>query len=436
MRPEQLVGEGSVHLRQLLFSSASLMASQVLTAGVGFLFWVVAARRFDEASVGVASAAISAMSLLGAIGTVGMGTLLIREMPLNRGSEHRMLSAALLLSSGLGAALGLAFVLLAPLLSDEFAPLVADPWVSLSVIVGSGLTAAGLNMDQALVGLLRSELQLVRNIVAAGGRLLLLLATAVAGSLAGSLAMLGSWSGALALSMLALALIALRRGQLRSAVPPAWRILHFHRAAALRHHMLNLSIQVPGWVMPLITLTVLSAATNARFYLAWMLVGLASFVPAALCWALYASSSRDISSLARNGRITLALSVAAAVISALMLWLLGAQILTPLGASYAEAAAGPLPVLAMTLLPVAIKSHFVTIHRVRGTLNSASLVVAGAGLVEIVGAILGAHLGDLTGLSVGLLTAMLLEAAVMLPTVYEAIVSPRGSTNLALEEKP
>jgi hypothetical protein len=31
---------------------------------------------------------------------------------------------------------------------------------------------------------------------------------------------------------------------------------------------------------------------------------------------------------------------------------------------------------------------------------------------------------------------MLLEAAVMLPTVYEAIVSPRGSTNLALEEKP
>ncbi|HEX5396327.1 MAG TPA: hypothetical protein VFX74_04465, partial [Candidatus Limnocylindria bacterium] len=67
---------------------------------------------------------------------------------------------------------------------------------------------------------------------------------------------------------------------------------------------------------------------------------------------------------------------------------------------------------------------------------SASLVVAGAGLVEIVGAILGAHLGDLTGLSVGLLTAMLLEAAVMLPTVYEAIVSPRGSTNLALEEKP
>ena len=50
--------------------------------------------------------------------------------------------------------------------------------------------------------------------------------------------------------------------------------------------------------------------------------------------------------------------------------------------------------------------------------------------------ILGAHLGDLTGLSVGLLTAMLLEASLILSTVYEAIVSPRGSANLAMEEKP
>lgn len=426
-----------MQLRQLLYSSASLMASQVLTAGIGFLFWVVAARGFDEPSVGFASAAISAMSLMGAVGTVGMGTLLIREMPLNPGREHRMLSAALVLSGSLGVVLGAIFVLLAPLLSREFAPLTGNPVIWLSVIVGSGLTAAGLNMDQALVGLMRSELQLVRNIVAAGGRLLLLFGAVLIGWQAGISAMLGSWVIALALSLAVLALVALYRRQLGSAFPPAWRILDFHRGAALQHHLLNLAIQVPGWVMPLITLTVLSASTNARFYLAWMLVGLASFVPVALTWALYAGSSRDISSLARNGRITLGLSLAAAVSSALLLWLLGPQILSPLGASYAEAAAGPLPVLALTLIPVAIKSHYVTIHRVRGTLNAASIVVAAAGALEIGAATIGAHFGDLIGLSIGLLAAMTLEAVIMLPTVYEAIVSPRaGSTSSAIEEKP
>lgn len=411
-------------LRQLLFSSASIMAGNVLTAGVGFLFWVVAARRFDEASVGFAAAAISAMSLLGTVGTVGMGTLLIREMPLNPGREHRMLSAALVLSGCLGMTLGAGFILLAPALSGEFAPLTADPLIWLSVMVGTGLTAASVNMDQALIGLVRSNLWLLRNVVAAVGRLALLVGVVLIGWQAGNSAMLGSWSFALALSLAALALLAMRRRQLGSAFPPAWEILDVHRRAALQHHLLNLSIEIPGWVMPLITLTVLSAATNARFYLAWMLVGLASFVPNALCWALYASSSRDISSLARNGRITLGLSLVAAVLSALVLWLLGPWILAPLGASYAAAAVGPLPVLAMTLIPVAIKSHYVVIHRVRGTLNSASLVIAGASAAELAAATIGARSADLIGLSVWLLAAMLLEAAVMLPMVFRVIVSP------------
>jgi O-antigen/teichoic acid export membrane protein len=403
----------------------------VLTAGVGFLFWVVAARQFDVASVGFTSAAISAMSLLGAVSTVGMGTLLIREMPMNPGSEHRMLSAALVLSGGIGMVLGAAFVVLAPLLSHEFAPLTADPSIWLSVIVGSGLTAAGLNIDQALVGLLRSELQLLRNIVAACGRLFLLVAAVLLGWQAGNAAMLGSWSLALVLSLASLAVLAAQRRQLGSAFPPAWGILDLHRGAALRHHVFNLSIQVPGWIMPLITLTMLSAATSARFYLPWLLVGLASFVPVALTWSLYASSSRDLSSLPRNGRITLALSLAAAVVSVVVLWVLGVQILSPLGAAYAEAAAGPLPVLALTLIPSAIKAHFVTIHRVRGMLNFATVVVGAAGALEVVAAAIGAHFGGLIGLSIGLLVAMVIEAAVMMPSVYEAIISPRHSPKAA-----
>jgi O-antigen/teichoic acid export membrane protein len=411
------------------------MASQLLTAAVGFLFWVVAARRFDESSVGFASAAISAMSLLGAVGTIGMGTLLIREMPLNPGREHRMLSAALVLSGSLGAALGAIFVLLAPLLSSEFSPLIADPLIWLSMIVGTGLTAAGLNMDQALVGLLRSGLQLMRNVIAAGGRLLLVVGAVLAGWQAGNVAVLGSWTVALALSLAALALVAMRRGRLGSAWPPAWRTLDFHRTAALQHYLLNITTQIPGWGMPLITLTVLSAATSAHFYLAWTLVGLASFGMAALTWSLYASSSRDPSSLAINGRFTLGLSIAAAAASAIVLWILGPWILTPLGGSYAEAAAGPLAVLALTLIPVAIKSHYLVIHRVRGTLNTATLVAGSGAMLEIGGATVGAVYGDLIGLCVGLLAALLLEVAVMLPTVYTAIISPGGSASQSIGEE-
>lgn len=417
----------TIHLRQLLMSSASLMVSQLVTAGVGFVFWVVAARRFDEASIGFTSAAISAMSLLAAISTLGMGTLLIREMPLNRGREHRMITAALILSGGLGLLLGAAFVLLAPMISSEFAPMTQEPLVGLALVSGTALATVGLNADQALVGLLHSELQLMRNIVAAVGRLLLLLGASLIGWQAGRSIMLGSWSLALALSMGLLVLIALGRGRLRAAFPPAFDTIHFHRGSALQHHALNLAIQVPGWVMPLVTLIVLSAATNARFYLAWMLVGLASFIPVALTWSLYASASRDISTLRRSGRVTLGLSLVAACSAALFLWLFGPQVLSAFGTSYAVSASGPLPLLALTLIPVTIKSHFTVIHRVRGTLAAATMVVAAGGILEVVAATIGARYGDLIGLSLGLLVAMLLESIVMLPTVYEAIISAGGT---------
>lgn len=413
-----------MRLTQLLFSSAALMASQVLTAGVGFFFWFVAARRFDQASVGFTSGAISAMMLLGALSTLGLGTLLIREMPLSPGREHRMLGAALIVSALLGGIIGAAFVLLAPLVSPEFAPLTSDAAVAVSVIVGSSLTAAGLNIDQALIGLLHPGLQLLRNVVAAGGRLALLIAGVLIGWQAGNDLMLGSWSLALFLSLAVLALLALQRGRLRSVFPPAWEVVDLRRSTALKHHILNLSIQIPGWVMPLMTVVVLSAATNARFYIAWLLVGLASFVPSAFTWSLYAGSARDRSSLARNGRFTLGFSLIAAVLSALGLWVMGGPVLALLGSAYATVAAGPLRILSLILLPTVIKAHFVTIHRVRGSLNAASIVVGGAGALEIVTATVGARLGGLTGLSIGVLAAMTIEAIVMLPTVYEAILAP------------
>jgi O-antigen/teichoic acid export membrane protein len=210
---------------------------------------------------------------------------------------------------------------------------------------------------------------------------------------------------------------------LRNAWPPAWDAVDLRRSSALKHHLLNLSIQIPGWVMPLMTVAVLSSATNARFYIAWLLVGLASFVPVAFTWSLYAGSARDRASLAHVGRITLGLSLLAAFVSAAGLWLLGGPMLSLLGSTYANVATGPLQILSLTLFPSVIKAHFVTIHRVRGTLNAASIIVAGAGILEIVAATIGAFLGNLTGLSVGLLVAMSIEAVVMLPTVYDAILA-------------
>lgn len=67
--------------RELLLNAASMVGTTVITAGLGFVYWWLAARQFPQEAVGFASALISAMSLLGTLGMVGMGTLLIGEFP-------------------------------------------------------------------------------------------------------------------------------------------------------------------------------------------------------------------------------------------------------------------------------------------------------------------------------------------------------------------
>src|SRR5437879_9806702 len=81
----------------MLFNAASFVGTFIVKSGFGFAFWWIAARQFSPQSVGLASAAISAMTLLGTFCMLGLGTLLIRELPRQPGKAVTLISSALLL---------------------------------------------------------------------------------------------------------------------------------------------------------------------------------------------------------------------------------------------------------------------------------------------------------------------------------------------------
>ena len=105
--------------QDLLRNASTLAATTGVTSLLGFAYWATAARLFSQQAVGYGAAAISAMTLLGTIGMLGMGTLLIGELP--RRSARAGLVSAALLTCGLGSlVLALAFSLLAPPFSERF----------------------------------------------------------------------------------------------------------------------------------------------------------------------------------------------------------------------------------------------------------------------------------------------------------------------------
>src|SRR5947207_15239006 len=84
----------------ILLNAGSLVGTTAVTSLLGFVYWWLAARAFPPAIVGFASAAISAMTLLGTFALWGRGTLLLGELPQQRGRESSRSSTALILVAG------------------------------------------------------------------------------------------------------------------------------------------------------------------------------------------------------------------------------------------------------------------------------------------------------------------------------------------------
>jgi O-antigen/teichoic acid export membrane protein len=403
--------------RVILANASSLISSQLVTSVLGFVYWWLAARQFAPSAVGLASAAISAMMLLGSASVLGLGTLLVGELPRQPGKAPSLIAAALVVAGIAGSILGFLFALVAPALSADLRPLGAGIGNSLLFAAGVGLTTFTLVLDQALIGLLRGEFQLWRNGLFALIKLLILAAVGLWVADRFGLLIYATWVLGSLGSLVYLAVLGARRGVFKNGYRPEWGLLRKLGRTALAHHALNLTLQVPGLALPVLVTVELSATANAHFYVAWMVVSLLFVAPYALTTVLYAVSSAAPDVLAHKLRQTLALSYALGVLANLIL-LVGADIILGMfGGTYAEAAPG-LHILALGVIPLIIRYHYVVLSRIQGrAANAAMFQATGSGL-ELTLAAGGAALGGLIGLEIGWLIALCVEAIFMAPTVY------------------
>jgi O-antigen/teichoic acid export membrane protein len=404
----------------LLGNAASMMSTTLVTSLLGVVFWLVAARCFSQSAVGVGSAAVSAMTLLGFGATLGLGTLLMGELPRREGGRRALLNAALAVTALTGAGLGLGFAALAPLFSSDLESL-GGGWSSATLFAAcTGLTALAYVLDQALIGLLRGGLQLARNIVFAAAKLVALVPVAAIVVDPDPTWIYSVWGGGIAVSLIVLA--GFYREREDEAMRPDFARLGQMRASAASHHGFNLALLAPSMVVPIVVVALISASANASFYVAWMIAGFLAMVPVSLGTVLYAVASADASRLTQQLRFTFLISFAVGVAANLVLIVAAEPILRIFGAQYAEQATTPLHVLALGIFPLTVKTQYVALQRVRHRVAAALPIAWGGAVLEVGGAAVGAWLlGDLSGVAWGWLAGLGLEALVMGAPVLRAL---------------
>jgi len=415
----------------MLVNAGSLISTTAVTSMLGFVYWWVAARWFPPEAVGLGSAAISAMMLLGIISTLGLGTLLTGELARQPGKEGSLISASLIVVGGAGGCAGIVFALVAPFVATDFQGLRSSVVDILLFAAGVSLTTITLVLDYALIGLLRGDLQLWRNTLFAITKLAALFVVSLWLSQKVGLTIYTTWLVGNALSLALLTVFVVLKGErsLRSYLPQ-WGLLRKLRGVALQHHIFNLLILLSGWFLPVLVTILLSARVNAWFYVSFMLANFIFNAANALTIVLYAMSSAHPAILAHKARLTLGLGVVTVILANCIFQFATKQVLGVFGHIYAEQAAWSLRILALGTLPFLIRSHYVAICRSQGRILNALLPMAAGTLLELGAATLGALLGGLTGLSLGWVAALYAEAVFMSHTVFKAVRPINVSTNI------
>ncbi len=376
----------------LIVSGLSLAGNTMVTSGLGFVFWVVAARLYTPAQVGVSAALIAQMVLLAELAHLGLRTGLVRYLPVTDRGRGRMIATSYLVAATVAAAAAGVFVAGLELWAPELASIAASPGLVIAFVAATAAWVVFLLEDSALIGLRAAIWVPVENGAFGALKLVLLVPLAGAGAAAGSgpmgdLGVFWAWT----IPVFGV-IVAVNVGVARilRATPAQPEGLGWDLAPMLRYSLSDWSASLVRnatiGLLPLIVLNEVGREQSAYYFLAWTIAQSIYLLSASVSDALLAEASHDATKVDRytlqTGLLSLAIStpiVAVAMAASPLL-------LRAFGSSYASEALVPLWLLLAAAIPNAVVRTYVGRLRVEHRLRTLFALEAGLGLAILVSA--------------------------------------------------
>jgi O-antigen/teichoic acid export membrane protein len=443
----------------LIRNSLYLMASTVVTAGLGYVFWALAAHAFTSQAVGIGSAVISLCSMVALLTYLGSSAVLIERLPASEYTSEwtTILVRVSLVTVGVTAVATAAVMPVLLTSSDYRLFFSTTPPILVAVIGAAAWTLVNLLGAAFIAARRASQLLSIQTLVSAA-KLLIVLPFAAAG--AGAMGIVGAWvaSAVLGVGVGAAWLVPrMRLGRRpglrlhrRPATTPDFR-LRLHRrprhrralappsSSSVRHllgqHLTSVGGAVTPLVLPVLVVLRLGITLNAYFYITWMMGAAFFMVSPSVAQAVFAEGVRAHSDL-RTVVVKALRLIVILLVPAMAVMIVGGRLVLGLfGASYAAAGYGLLILLAISALPDAVSNVAVVVFRVTQRLRYSIALNLGILVVTVVGAwVLMPPLG-IAGVGVAWLGAQTIGAIASLPA-YAQIREPVILSELVAETQP
>lgn len=354
---QKLVDAFEMFKADSLFRNAVyLMASTAIMAFLGFAFWLFVARLYSPADIGVASALISATTMISNFSLLGLQAGLIRFLPTSK-HPSRDINAAML-AVGLAAVVATAIYLTVTVLEGIGLQLIGSSpfnWVMFAAL----MAAVALNTltDSVFIANRRAEYHLL--VYAAFGLIKLILPLFLVPF--GSAGIFLAYSAAVVVS-LGLSIYFMRRAcDYHVASNPNWQLLLQTRRYMTGNYFSMLLSGLPSQLMPMLIIRHMGADSAAYFSMAIMMANFIYVVPSSMTQSLLAESSHDSASLSRHVKQATRILAMILIPGVSVAIAVAPYLLQVFGANYAAGSAQIFQLLAAATV-------FVTINSIGGTI--------------------------------------------------------------------
>jgi O-antigen/teichoic acid export membrane protein len=417
-------------LRHPLYRSGyALVANTAGAAAVGFAYWAVAAHLYDRQVLGRSSALVSALIFLSSLAQLNLANTLPRFLPRAGPSAARLILYSYGASAVTSVLAGVAFVTILPRLSPQWQFLGHS--APLAVLFAATVVVWGVFAleDAALTGLHRAVVVPVEN-TAYGVLKLLLLAGAA--SLLPATGIFVSWVVPLVVVIPVINWLIFRRylkSQTRYPTAPAagaggLRAREVMRFASV-DYVGTLFGQACGNLLPLLVLSVLGAAANGSYYVAYTMASALGLVAGNFATSLLVGGSAAPHRLAVLTRGTLARWALVVVPGAVLLMLAPGLVLNIYGPGYAAHSSEVLRLLAAGSLPYGLVTITFALDRIAGRVDRVARTQLAVAVLVLGGSWLLIRKLGINGVGIAWAVGYLIVAIARIPTLASAA---RGRT--------
>lgn len=384
-------------------NSIYMMAGTAMVSGSGFFLWMIAARLYTDAQVGLATSLVAVIGFIMSLSILGFNYSIIRFLPKSR-NKNRLLSTSILIVGLASALCAVLFLRFLPLISPQHAFMQQNPLMLFAFLFFAVAVAIDFATEAIFLALRQGKYIFIKNI----GTLFLKLILPVLFVPFGAFGLFMAWAIAISSAVVISGIVLVKK--FAFAFKPSFKKINLKQLMkfSFTNYIVSLTGIAPALILPVVIANTINAESAAYFYISFMIANLLYTIPYAVTQSLFAEGAYDEKKLLvsiKNAGMLISVILLPGI---LFLLLFGNFILLFFGKSYSTEGVRFLQLLAIAGIPMSLNFIGLTILNIHKKMKPLlSINMAGAAVILLLAFLLRDY--ALTGIGIAWLMGNLFK---------------------------